>query len=127
MNSYQELKDAFQAETQRPSAVPADQVRRFSDEAGERINRYLGLNLGPLIGDNDVNDVLLYDSNLYLYGMMEAYSRWTRDWDEARFYDERWFREADNWNITDTGNPSKTDQESPAVCSEYEQAAAEAT
>lgn len=122
MLDYAELKSAIRFEVQRAAPLDDATIRRFSNHAGDRINRRLGLELAPLIGDSDSNYVLRDHADLYLFACLEFYHRWVRDWDQADEYDRRWASFADQMNITvDDDEWTSLEGGTPIMKSECEQ------
>ena len=122
MLDYAALKTATQSESQRSDAIPADVMRRMSDESTQRINRRLNLALAPLIADTDTNEILTNHDLIYLAAMMEVYSRWNRDWEDAMYYDERFGLACSDYQVMNNQEQIDNEEQNPVVKSERQQA-----
>jgi len=100
------------------------QLPLFVADATERINRRFGLELAPLVSDNDTNPVLTSFPLLYEYSAAQSMFEYLNNGQNAIYYSDRWERECDRQNVLNpyTATDKYTATNPPVILNEYQQA-----
>lgn len=81
----------------------ATRAPEFIEDARVRLNYRLGLELVPLVADDDTNQILTDNWLLYFYPAMKGLYEFIEEFETASYYEQKYRDEADNYYITRPG------------------------
>ena len=98
--NYAEIKAEIPRWTHRTDQ--ADDIPQFIENVTKHINRRLGTSYGPLIADDDTNDILDNHPDIYLYGALRESAIMVHNAEATARYEGLFYQAINDLNVNFT-------------------------